>query len=439
VNDPSQDMLTAAGAHHPARLLLTALVVLTCVVALVSMARVMSKGGVGVDFYSYWYAGHFLWQGQDPYPASLQGTRIDSSVQYLDRPQGVKDPAVELGDRGVAANTAPFVLFLSLFSRVTWPTALGAWRIFNLVLAGLVGWMLTADELAAPALGKRVFVMAILFSLIATREIVEYGQTTILALALMVAAMRTSRSPVVCGLLLGLALSKYSLVFPLFIVLALYRRFTILTVAIGVQVAGVLGLAALTHAPPLEIISSYVRILRLHAGLEGMHLTGSILQGTGLWGDAVVGLVSIGLTVLLLRWYLIWRRGSRQCEGLAQYALVTTLMIWNLAVFYHPRYDDAAVILLIAMVILYAHEPVDSDMARERGFFGLSLQEEWTLLSVLGLLCLVWILPAYGVIGPTWYRNIFSLSNLLALALSVWLLFKLAARYAPQPGPAPRP
>lgn len=56
------------------------------VIAFVSIGRVLTKGIVNreTDFHSYWYAGHFIWEGEDPYRAIFEEREPRLPVRYWD-------------------------------------------------------------------------------------------------------------------------------------------------------------------------------------------------------------------------------------------------------------------------------------------------------------------------------------------------------------------
>ena len=90
-------------------------------VSLLSLARAVSRlyRFIGAtDLHSYWYFGHFVWQGMDPYQAFDQGVEVHLPIRYLD---GVIVEAGSVGQAGLraypVANTAPILLLLSPLAR----------------------------------------------------------------------------------------------------------------------------------------------------------------------------------------------------------------------------------------------------------------------------------------------------------------------------------
>ena len=401
------------------------LLVLVTLVSLLSVGRVLSKGGrPGLDFHSYWYPGHFIWQGTDPYRAVLDEREPSLPVYYLDGETVTEGQVAQSGWRGTPANTAPIVLLLAPLSRLSWPTALAGWQFLNLGLALLVPWLIVKLLRQNLLSWKGWLVLTVFFSLIATREALEYGQTSILILVCMLAGWYLGQHhPVVAGLLLGIALSKYSLAFPVFLLFVYKRWFKGLAVSIAVQLVGILAVAISGKTSPFDVIESYTRILKLHLGLPGMHLTGGLLKTLGVLSAVILLVGSVIVLIILVTWYLSHRASGTRSDYVAEFNLVTIVMLWNLLVFYHRRYDNVAGMLFIALVILCVHGRVD-ELAIGIPF-GLPYRLRVLVYAVTGLISLAWIMPTYLFLGDPLHVFSFQLANVVALAVSIWLLFAI--------------
>ena len=77
---------------------------------------------------------------------------------------------------------------------------------------------------------------------------------------MMIALLFSDRLWVVAGLALGLALSKYSLSLPIFLFLLYKRNFKVLLMAVATQLAGILGMAALSGGTPVRIIQENIML-----------------------------------------------------------------------------------------------------------------------------------------------------------------------------------
>lgn len=404
-------------------LLLLALALL----APVSLARVLTKdtGGRGLDFHAYWYSGHFLWQGMSPYPAlsdqntlALEGSRLVLPIRYWD---GATVEAGEVGQSGfprVPGLTAPAVLVISLLSRFSWPVAVPLWTGINcLLLLVIVGGC--ANLLDRPVVSYESLVLLLVaLSLIATRETLELGQSTIFVLAAMLAGLAIAdRSQIGGGLLLGIALSKFTLIFPGLLIFLYKRHYRGALAAVAVQLLGTALLALIAHTSFLEIVTAYFRLLSAHAGMEGMHLGQGLLQNRE-WLQIAFVLLSVVLVGGGLAY--LARRGQTAMPvspASGTFILLVIGLLIGLLAFYHRRYDFMAGIPFLALIIL------PGSQLGER--FVLSRQQWVTVQATAALIAGVWILPLYLLTSPILYVYIYQVAVLAALGLSFWLLYRL--------------
>ncbi len=389
---------------------------LLSIVAMISLTRILTKPGGGIDFYSYWLPGHFVWQRMDPYAAALEKRIPQLPIYYLDGPIATDlTPLYE----PMPANTAPVVLLLSLLSRVSWDKAFQIWKLINIGLVGVVAWS-TVNLFGYKFLSRHGFiVLFILCSLIATRETLETGQTTLLTLACMMGAIILgSNRQSISGIFLGIALSKYSLTFPGALYFLYKRWYRGLVVSGVVQCIGILVIALIGRTTPITVVDEYVQIMLKHVELPGMHLSASLLASLGPYASAIQWFLTLGLVLTLLYWYYT-HRPLDQDDGLAVPILLLIItMQWNLLIFYHRRYDHVAEILFLVVIMLWTSQRSDR--------FRLSIKERFALHGFAVLAATVWILPLYYLLGTSLYTKLFSLCSLIALVVLVCLLFRIA-------------
>jgi hypothetical protein len=382
--------------------------------AIASLARILTKPGGGIDFYSYWLPGHFVWQRMDPYAAALEKRTPQLPIYYLDGP--IATEFTPLHDP-TPANTAPVVLLLALFSRVSWDTAFQIWKMLNLGLLGVISWSVLR------LLGHRLFsrqglmIVLIICSLIATRESLETGQTTLLTLAcMMIALILGSEKQCMSGIFLGIALSKYSLTFPGILYFLCKRWYRGLVISMAVQCLGILAIAFIGRTTPLSVLREYVRIMLKHIDLPGMHLSATLLAPLGPYTSVIKWLITLSLIIALAYWYYIYRPVGQRCTPVTSVLLLVIIMRWNLLIFYHRRYDHVAEILFLALVMLWVNQNSNQ--------FLLSVGQRLVFQGFAIFAASMWILPWYYLLGINLYVNLFSLCSLIALAMSVFLLFR---------------
>ncbi len=381
-----------------------------------SLAHILTKTSAtgAVDFHSYWYAGHFMLKGQDPYLAALEQRRASGTFHYLDGGT-VTDPPSQFPGY-FPANTAPMVLLTTPLALFTFPAAFRLWTALNVLMTVLIALAL-ARLLAIPALSWRTLgLWLLLVALIGTREVLEFGQTALIVLAAMLGALAlTRRWPIAAGLLLGLALSKYSLSLPAAVLLLLYRHWLTTAVAAVVQIAGALAIAVLARTPPLTMIYSYLQTARLHANLPGYNFTALLLKPLGAAGAAPVVLLSLIVLGALVWWLRGGGLGAGWNGGISTtaLALLAVLLIWDLQAVYHRRYDHVALIVLAALMLRVWD-----------GAPPLPAAGRWGALAVFALLAGMWILPVYAATGEALYEALYELSLLAALALPMIILWR---------------
>ena len=203
------------------------------VIALV-LASVFSRIAANVtsptgshDFHPYWYQGHALRRGSNPYRAFLKGEMPTLPIRYLDGVVVTEPPVARPGLSTSVTNTAPLVLLLSLFSYFSWPVAKLAWMAINLGLILALPWLLvSAFPLRTFTRSQRLLLCLVVYAFGFTRHPVSIGQTTLAVFSLLLASLALQeRHWFWAGICLGIALSKYSLALPvLLLFLVEFRR-----------------------------------------------------------------------------------------------------------------------------------------------------------------------------------------------------------------------
>lgn len=334
------------------------------------ISRTVAENGA-IDFHSYWYSGHFLRQGIDPFFAYLQQQTPTLPVSYVDGHITVTPPLARPGLATVPANTAPMVLLLSTLSHFSWDLAKFIMLGINLVaMAGAV-FLLTSLLPGYRKLNQVswLLVFLVFMGLFGTRNVIANGQTSMLVFCLMLLAWKWSeKHQIWSGLSLGLAISKYSLALPVFLLLVYRRRWLAIITAGIVQGVGLLIIWMLTGSPPWQIVGSYFRIMKVHTILPGVHL-GSLLYDY--YSPSMEGALIIVFTVLvgvpLGLWY--WKRRRQPYnmvpEPWQDWHLLSIGMLWTLLVAYHRSYDTFTVTLLLGLLLA-----------------GLFLEDPWSLSRV---------------------------------------------------------
>jgi len=338
--------------------------------AAVSLGRIVqqtfSPAG-GNDLYTYWYAGHFLREDKDFYKSFINDELPTVPVRYLDRDVGTLDEILFPGLVPAPASTAPVFFLLAPLAFLSWPVAKTVWLLLNLALLGAIPFLLVRLFPKKKWLNRWEFLalMLAMLGLTSTRYAAASGQITFLILNLLLAAvLLADRKPWIAGLLLGMALSKYSLALGILILFTIIEPKPRLVIAAGlVQGAGIAGLMLLSGSGFLEIIGEYIRMALWHAGREGIHLAAALHAEQYLLWIALALTLAVGIPLALWRWKKAGRRQNQSLSPLSRYHLAVILFQWVLLIGYHRAYDAMVVIVFFGLIAYLAKQPADWDLS----------------------------------------------------------------------------
>lgn len=376
------------------------------------------------DFHQFWYAGQFIIQGRDPYAAFFAGEQPALPIAYVDGVTIDRYPVGQPELEITPSNTPAMLLLLTPLAFFSWTTSKSIFMLVNIVLMLITAILFVRSlPFAGVQLARldEVLIFLIYIDLSATRIAIENGQTTLLVFLLMlIAVLYAQRDWRISGLALGLALSKYSLSLPIFLFLLFKRKFSILVLAISVQLLGILGIAALTGTSPVTIVQENIQLFFRLFDQPGIHLSRWF---EGLSHSLIISMLpvlvmTLAVFVPIFYWFRT-RRVSSNMEDVTDFHLLTILFIWTMLVAYHRLYDT--LILILFLVLVYKGLSIPS-------LWSLSENGRRIMLGYLALLPVIFILPSrlvdrflpgyYGTVGDL----VVSVFLLLMLGISVFLL-----------------
>ncbi|TET39118.1 MAG: DUF2029 domain-containing protein [Anaerolineales bacterium] len=388
------------------------------------------------DLYVYWYAGHFVREAQDPYAAFLTDQKPSLPIHYLDKTVTDLRDVVVPGWVPAPALTFPLIAILSFFSFLSWPLAKLVWLGFNMLFIFMIPPLILRIFAPEERWGRwitAVFVL-VFVGLTSTRYAGSSGQVTFLVLLLALGSIHFSKSrPYTAGILLGIALSKYSLSIGFFLYLLLFERnYRTTFTALAVQTLGLLGLSIMSGTGIVEIARGYIFMLVHHSQLEGIHLAS--LFPSKPWELPIAILLTLVVSIPLLLWYKRNKEQivNKQLSPTHRQHLLAVLSLWALLVAYHRAYDVVLYILFISIGFqLYRSPQIWSLTARSRNI----------LLVLVAITTLFFMLPAGGIIsdllpgeiGRTWTLFSVYMTTLIlsaALVVTLFLLFRLRKNHA---------
>jgi len=414
-----------------------------CMVALISIGRIYAKNFLdnrfdnsnwGLDFYQFWYGGHFFWQGEEPY----------TSIQYSQPPK-LKEPRVpiHLSDNrnrsheltlhrrwpvNIIPGAAPLFLLMTPLSLLPWVHATIVWSAVNIMLGIALIWLLmrsNGDKLVSV---DGSLLLGLFFSMIAVRQTIELGQTSLITTTSMYGALLLANShPILAGSLLAVSTSKYTIGLPVLIYF-LYRRWLKeIAICIAIHLSSVLVLAGVSHANPLKVVQAYIAgstTVLQQTEEYAIHL---LAMGWGPLAHWLVGIGTVTVIVSLMSWH---RRSTPQVreDMLSAYTLMGIGSLWSLLSLYHGRHDMVAAFVPIAIMILRTGRKRTSHLV---SLYELTSPQQTLLYIFIAIVLLVWSLPLYVLTGTTAYRWVYVGCNMGVLVLLELLLFKVQLSTTP--------
>ena len=383
------------------------------------------------DLYVYWYAGHFVREAQDPYNAFLTDQKPSLPIHYLDKTVTDLRDVVVPGWVPAPALTFPLIAILSSFAFLSWPLAKLVWLGFNLLFIFMIPPLtlrIFAPEKRWEKCITAIFILAFV-GLTSTRYAGSSGQMTFLVLLLALASIHFSKHrPFTAGILLGIALSKYSLSIGFFLYILLFERnFRTTLTALAIQALGVLGLSVMSGTTIVDIIRGYLFMLLHHSQMEGIHFA-SLLPSRP-WDFQIAILLTLAVTLPLLLWYNRSKEHieSKQLSPTHRQHLLTVLSLWALLVGYHRAYDAVLYILFILLGLQLYQSPET---------WRLTTRNRNVLLLFVAVTTIFFMLPAGsilrqllpGQIGSAWTLLSVRMTTLIlsaALGITLFLLFRV--------------
>ncbi len=319
------------------------LLLIVCAVNVGRVVQLQTETASAGDFYTYWYYGHFLRTAENPYIAFADGAAVQPPITYRDGRTYTTIP--DPGDLHAPTNTAPIILLVGSLALFSWHIARPLWLFVNVVLAL---WLPSAamrllPNHAALQWRDRLWIYALFWASPAVRLTLNQGQTVFLITAFAISSLTAVQRgrPILGGILLGLALSKPSLTFPILIIYLLFQQYRVVLVALAIQFLSFASLALWSNTTLNQTVTAYSEAIRLNVATPGIHFTYWLP-----YGYPILIIATLFLALFLLkRWF-----PNRTPTPYHILHLLTIGLLWVLHAGYHNRYD--IVIALFFYVLL---------------------------------------------------------------------------------------
>lgn len=403
------------------------------------------------DLTPYWISGVLTRSGENPYTTYREDmARVWSTVP--DSPDFVTRCNVTLEERP-PLTTPVHILLMLPFSLLSLRAAAVAWTLLQIASALLVPLIMLSYN--PRPVGWRVHVLSVLLVLAwsPTRMALSHGQIApfIIMLAAMSLLLLRRGHQGWAGLLMGIALTKFTLVGGLLLVMIVYRYYRAVGLAVLVQVAGFLLLALVLGESPIVTLQSYLATLSGSADVQAGIISGVVsldrwLQPLG-FTPSIATLVALGIgailgvTLVLPRYVddlldIHQRPGPRTLADVHRFNLLVAAVVPLTLLFtYHRVYDVPFLFILIAL-LAGVRLPEEPTPAQQRVY-----------LLWLGAIV---IMAGVMLVPPSLFARFIEVEELpltavliLALVVALWLQHAYESLVAeperPATNPAPDP
>lgn len=426
-------MLEGLGQYRK-RLLFT-LIAVMLPLALISTVRgvtQLTSDPDPCDLTPYWISARLARDGANPYRVYQEDfERVRGYVP--DSPDFVTRCNVTLEERP-PLTTPTHILLMLPFSLLGLRGAAIAWALVQALSAVLIPLVMFQLNPRLPGWGVQALGVLLFLAWSPTRMAIGHGQITMLVILLASASILLAwwRRPGWAGLLLGLALTKFTLAGGLLIALFVYRHYRAAIVALLTQIAGFLLLAIIVGESPIATVQAYTSLVSTNAEVQAGIASGVIsadrwLQPLG-FNATLASLVAITIgailtLALILPRYLDDLLATRRAPGPRSpqdmhraNLLVAALIPVTLLFTYHRVYDLPFLFVLVAL-LAGVRLPDDAGEGQARRYL------IW--LAAVVLISAALLVPPSLIAWLVATEELLMTGVLvLALAVSIWLVYE---------------
>lgn len=245
------------------------------------------------------------------------------------------------------------IVLLSPLGLIPLEWAVRSWSLINLALVLVAPYL--ALRHVRPDVSASAAALPVLMFLCwsGSRTLLQFS---LLALTLgLASSVLADRRPVWSGVCLGLALMKPQIAAPFLVWAVIARRWSAVSVALGVSVAGFGLYCARAAANPVDVIGNYASILQhLYTGeaiMLGLAQLRPVFQMAAST-PTVVDVASLAASVILLGALcgVVWI--ERRLDDRSKLAAPSMVALWSLLTFYHLTYGFLILLPLAAQLLL---------------------------------------------------------------------------------------
>ena len=349
------------------------------------------------DFYPFWHHGQFL--------------RLGTQWAY-DAPGAT------------AATYTPAVnILLSSLSYIPFAVAKVIWITAVLSMVLIIPWVIILALPVNTSFTTKMFIALSFYSLTGISIAIRAGQPSVFIVFLIVLSFWCARRDrkFLAGVMLGFALSKFSLSVPLLIYYLYKRQWRVLFMGLLIQLFGILTLLIVVQSSFPDLVSNYRNQLSTLAGashINLIHIAGHFPHTA----DQFM-LIGVVLSVLIFGsvWMLVGRNRNRSIpQELYDYNILAFLNSWGLVVFYVQQYDIGTIIFAISLLICSIERSKLWDMnpSAKRVLIILTVISLFSIVSFPGLSYVSFTQVIWGQIR--WKLMTFGICGMIVT--TIWLL-----------------
>ncbi|MCW1967479.1 MAG: DUF2029 domain-containing protein [Anaerolineae bacterium] len=368
----------------------------------------------------FWYPGVYLRSplgpGRNPFTSLPTPDNLNFPIYFIDG-----TIATEYSHMGTV-NYDPTNLSLTLLltfplSFFSWNSAKYLWFFLNILFSlGTVYYLTQLTEARNFKFGL-LFIGAIFFSLRSTQYAFVFGQSTLLTLFSMCIALHyMNKNYWIPGIALAIALSKYSLGFPIGIVFFCWRQWRAIFVAVVLHLTAMFIIGVITETSLLHTLQGHINHMLNH--IKDPFLSYYLLDGLLKDHPTINSIVVLFTTIILIFTITLFYFNNKNIFFVAKKNLdleallvISVFNAVNMLLISHRRYDQNVHIMFVAIILFNL-------LFSQLNPLVLSNRQQITLFAFILSCLFVWIFPMQLFISDVMEVKIYNVFCILVLVIS---------------------
>jgi Glycosyltransferase family 87 len=331
--------------------------------SMIALGRIISIALIprpAIDFTYYWHDALYMRQGLERYSSDVKGIPPQLPITFIDGTVISTLPFTNDQQKLFSAANLPLGLYVfAPFAYLEMQKSYWIFTALNVLMAFSIPFLLFAllSESKRIGLGWLMIAALSFYVMLPVRNGIINGQQTIMAIFFMLLAMVLARRnrAVFAGVALAIALIKFSVSLPAFLLFVYKRQWKIAIISGVVHVLALILYTVQFRIPIIDTVQLiYQRLFQLGVNRtdDGISLGSYFPDGFKFWPPLI--LMTLLTAVVLLALYRPLEDLRRKNEGLADLHILGILICYITLGIYHQYYDVAAVIVTVIMAVICA-------------------------------------------------------------------------------------